>query len=271
MTSLVEHMHAFVREVDLTEDEWRRAIEVLTATGHITDSQRQEWVLWSDTLGISTLVDAICHAAPAGATESTVVGPFYVADSPWRDYGARLDEVQAGQAAFIHGFVRSLDGAPIGGAELDVWQNGENELYAVQDSTAPEGHLRGRFRTRDDGSYAFVAVRPTAYPIPHDGPVGRMLAATKRHPWRPAHIHVIVRATGHRSVTTHIFDAASEYIDSDAVFAVKGSLLREFVPRAAADPERPLGIEGDWYSLRNEFVLVPSEEPAEAVNAGRTA
>lgn len=257
MTSLVEHVHAFVREVELTEDEWLGAIEVLTATGHITDSQRQEWILWSDTLGISMLVDAICHAAPAGATESTVIGPFYVPGSPRRDFGARLDEVSAGEVALIHGFVRSLDGAPIGGAELDVWQNGDNELYAVQDAEAPEGHLRGRFQTRDDGSYAFVAVRPTPYQIPHDGPVGRMLAATNRHPWRPAHIHVIVRATGHRSVTTHIFDAASDYIDSDPVFAVKGPLLREFVPRAADDPRRPAAVESGWYSLRNDFVLVP--------------
>ena len=163
----------------------------------------------------------------------------------------------------------SVEGGPIPGAELDVWQNGDDRLYAVQRPEAPEDHLRGRYRTRDDGSYAFVAVRPVAYPIPDDGPVGRMLAATGRHPWRPAHIHMIVRAPGHRPVTTHIFDAASEYLDSDAVFAVKRSLVRPFVERAADDPERPPGIDGDWVSLELDLVLAPGE--GEPVDPGRTA
>ena len=271
MESLASHLHAFVKEVGLTEQEWRTAIDALTATGHITDERRQEWILWSDALGISMLVDALGHQTPVPATESTVLGPFYVPHSPLREYRERLDEIPAGEAAWVFGRVRSLDGAPLEDAELDVWQNGDNELYAVQDPEAPEGHLRGRFRTRADGSYGFVAVRPTPYPIPHDGPVGRMLASTGRHPWRPAHIHVIVRAPGHRSLTTHLFDARSSYIESDAVFAVKPSLLREFVARAAEDPDKPAGIDGVWWSLESDFVLVPSDDPHEPVDPGRTA
>ncbi len=271
MRSLVAHLHGFVREVELTEEEWREAVRILTATGEITDERRQEWILWSDALGVSMLVDAIGNQTPETATESTVLGPFYVPESPERPYGAHLDEMPAGDPAWIHGCVLSLDGTPIASAELDVWQNGDNELYAVQDPEALEAHLRGRFRTREDGSYGFVAVRPTPYPIPADGPVGQMLRSTGRHPWRPAHVHVIVRAPGHRSVATHIFDRASDYIDSDAVFAVKPSLLRDFVARRADDPERPDGVEGNWWSLRSDFVLARSIDSGEPVDPGRTA
>ena len=270
MTTLVEHLHGFVKDVGLTEAEWRTAIAALTETGHITDDRRQEWILWSDALGVSMLVDALAHPAPEPATESTVLGPFYVPGSPRREYGARLDEMPAGAAAWVHGRVLSLDGTPLAGAELDVWQNGDNELYAVQDPEAPENHLRGRFTSRDDGTYGFIAVRPTPYPIPHDGPVGEMLASTGRHPWRPAHIHMIVRAAGHRSVTTHVFDRASRYIDSDAVFAVKPSLFRDFVARSADDPDRPEGIDGQWFSLESDFVLVPSDDSDEPIDPGRT-
>jgi catechol 1,2-dioxygenase len=203
------------------------------------------------------LVDALAHEKPPGATESTVLGPFYVPGSPLREYGASIIEQSGGEPAWVHGRVLDLDGRPIAGAELDVWQNDDNELYAVQDPEAPENHLRGRFRTREDGTYAFLAVRPTSYPIPHDGPVGRMLEATGRHPWRPAHIHMIVRAPGYETVTTHIFDSRSAYLDSDAVFAVKPSLLRDFVRGFADDPERPEGVTGEWWSVENDIVLVP--------------
>ena len=257
LQALVRHLHAFATEVGLTQDEWAEAIRILAETGRITDERRQEFVLWSDTLGLSTLVDALANPAPEGATESTVLGPFYTPGAPLREYGAVLAAEPAGEPAWIHGRVLSLDGTPIAGAELDVWQNGDDLLYAVQRPEAPEDHLRGRFRTRDDGSYAFVAVRPVPYTIPDDGPVGRMLEATGRHPWRPAHVHVIVRAPGHRTVVTHVFDAASAYLDSDAVFAVKPSLLREFVPRAADEPDRPAGVESAWYDVESDFVLVP--------------
>jgi hydroxyquinol 1,2-dioxygenase len=255
MRCLVRHLHAFVQEVELTEEEWRAGIAALTETGRITDERRQEFILWSDVLGLSMLVDALAHAKPAGATESTVLGPFWVEGSPLRAYGEAIFERATGEPAWVYGRVLDLDGRPIAGAELDVWQNDSNLLYGVQDPEAPEAHLRGRFRTRADGSYAFVGVRPVAYPIPADGPVGRLLAATGRHPWRPAHLHMIVSAPGYETLTTHFFDGASDYLDSDAVFAVKPSLIRQFVARSADDPQRPAGVTGSWWSLENDIVL----------------
>jgi len=255
MRGLVRHLHAFATESGLTQAEWETAIRALTETGQITDERRQEFILWSDSLGLSMLVDALANPLPEGATESTVLGPFYVPGAPARAYGESMAAEPAGDPAWVHGRVLSDDGEPIAGAELDVWQNGDNRLYAVQDAEAEEDHLRGRYTTRDDGSYAFLAVRPVPYTIPADGPVGRMLEATARHPWRPAHIHIIVRAEGFRTLTTHVFDEASEYLDSDAVFAVKPSLLRRFEPRSAADPERPEGVDGEWFSVESNLVL----------------
>ena len=186
-------------------------------------------------------------------------------------YGASIAEEAAGTPAWIHGRVLDVSGEPIAAAELDVWQNGDDRLYAVQSPQAPEDHLRGRFTARDDGSYAFLAVRPVPYTIPDDGPVGRMLAATGRHPWRPAHVHMIVRASGYLTLTTHIFDRDSDYLGSDAVFAVKPSLLREFVRRPADDPERPDGVHGEWFSVENTIILAPGDDAAEPVEPGRTA
>jgi hydroxyquinol 1,2-dioxygenase len=257
MQSLVRHLHAFVDEVAVTESEWRAAIELLTATGRVTDAKRNEFILWSDVLGLSMLVDAIAHPLPSGATESTVLGPFWVDGSPLRDYGDPIFDSAAGEPAWVHGFVRDLEGRPVAGAELDVWQNDATLLYGVQDPDAPEAHLRGKFRTRADGSYAFLGVRPVPYPIPDDGPVGVMLAATGRHPWRPAHVHMIVTASGYETLTTHFFDAESEYLESDAVFAVKPSLLRRFVRKRADDPDRPSCISRDWWSVENDIVLAP--------------
>lgn len=269
--SLARHLHAFATEVSLTQREWEEGIRILTETGHITDERRQEFILWSDTLGLSMLVDALAHSLPPAATESTVLGPFYVPGSPQRPYGASIAEEAAGTPAWIHGRVLDVSGEPIAAAELDVWQNGDDRLYAVQSPQAPEDHLRGRFTARDDGSYAFLAVRPVPYTIPDDGPVGRMLAATGRHPWRPAHVHMIVRASGYLTLTTHIFDRDSDYLGSDAVFAVKPSLLREFVRRPADDPERPDGVHGEWFAVENTIVLAPRDDAAEPVEPGRTA
>jgi hydroxyquinol 1,2-dioxygenase len=258
MQALARHLHGFATHVGLTQEEWGRLIEVLTATGHITDDRRQEFILWSDSLGLSMLVDAMANPLPAGATESTVLGPFYVPNAPERGYGESMIGEPAGTPAWVHGRVTDTEGNPIAGAELDVWQNGDDQLYAVQRPEAPEDHLRGRYKTRDDGSYAFLAVRPVPYPIPYDGPVGAMLTATGRHPWRPAHIHMIVRAPGYQAVTTHIFDRASEYLDSDAVFAVKPSLMRDFEERSPNDPDRPAGVDGPWVSVQNDLVLARS-------------
>jgi len=261
MQALVRHLHAFATEVRLTPAEWEHAIATLTATGHITSGERQEFILWSDTLGLSMLVDALSNELPPGATESTVLGPFHVDESRPRAYGESLAEQPAGVPAWFSGRVLALDGSPIAGARLDVWQNAENMLYAVQDPGAPEQHLRGVFTTRDDGSYAFLAVRPTDYTIPDDGPVGTMLHATGRHPWRPAHLHVIASAPGFRSVTTHVFDGASERLGSDAVFAVKPSLVRPFVRHPADDPATPPGVDGEWWSCETDIVLAPADAP----------
>jgi catechol 1,2-dioxygenase len=257
LLSLVRHLHAFALEVRLTQEEWEAGIRFLTEAGHVTDERRQEFILLSDTLGLSMLVDAIAEARPAGATESTVLGPFWAPGSPLREYGESIAEETGGTPAWVHGQVKSVEGEPVAGAEIDVWQNAENSLYAVQDPGAPEFHLRGRFRSREDGSYAFLAVRPTDYTIPDDGPVGKMLATTGRHPWRPAHIHLIASAPGYRRLTTHVFDSESPYLESDAVFAVKPSLVRTFVARSADDPERPAGVTGEWCSVENDIVLVP--------------
>jgi hydroxyquinol 1,2-dioxygenase len=271
MRSLVRHLHAFATETRLGQEEWMAGIRALTEAGKISSERRQELILFSDTLGLSMLVDALANPLPPGATESTVLGPFYAPGAPLRAYGESIAERPAGMPCWVHGRVLdALSGLPLAGAELDVWQNGEDRRYAVQDPEAPEAHLRGRFHTREDGSYAFLAVRPTPYPIPDDGPVGRMLAASGRHPWRPAHIHMIVRAEGHRTLVTHIFDRDSEYLDSDAVFAVKRSLLRRFVPRSADDPERPPGVEGAWCSVECDLALTPGMAD-QATAPGRTA
>jgi hydroxyquinol 1,2-dioxygenase len=271
LQSLTRHLHAFAADIGLTHAEWEQGIGLLTATGHITDERRQEFILWSDALGLSMLVDALANPLPPPATESTVLGPFYVPGAPLREYGANLAEVEAGIPAWVHGRILSTSGEPLAGAELDVWQNGDDRLYAVQDPDAPDDHLRGRFRARDDGTFAFLAVRPTPYTIPDDGPVGQMLHASGRHPWRPAHIHIIARAEGYRTLATHIFDAASDYLESDAVFAVKPSLLRTFEPRTAGDPEAPSGVAGPWFSVECDIVLAPGADAREPSDPGRTA
>jgi catechol 1,2-dioxygenase len=256
-TALVRNLHAFALEVGLSGEEWLTGIRFLTETGHITDDVRQEFILLSDTLGLSMLVDAIAHDRRQGGTESTVLGPFWVSGSPVRGYGESIVEEPSGELTSVYGHVLDPDGAPIAGATLDVWQNGDDMLYQVQKDGGSSGNLRGVFTTRDDGSFAFLAVRPTDYTIPDDGPVGRMLTATGRHPWRPAHVHTIVSAPGFETCVTHVFDSESVYLDSDAVFGVKPSLVHRFVPRAADDPARPAGVEEDWYSLETDFVLVP--------------
>ncbi|MST31907.1 6-chlorohydroxyquinol-1,2-dioxygenase [Acidimicrobiaceae bacterium USS-CC1] len=255
---LVECLHGYASDVGLTRAEWEAAVAFLTETGQTCSERRQEFILLSDTLGLSMLVDALDHPSPTGATESTVLGPFHVAGAPLRPMGSStVEQDGSGEPAWVTGTVRGTDGRPVAGALLDVWQNAANRLYAVQDAAQPPGNLRGRFRTGTDGTFAFWSVRPVDYPIPDDGPVGRLLAATGRHPWRPAHLHVMVSAPGYRPVATHFFDRASPYLDSDAVFGVKPSLVADFVPHAPAEPGAPPGWEGTWYSLEKDVVLAP--------------
>jgi protocatechuate 3,4-dioxygenase beta subunit len=238
LTSLVRHLHAFVRDTEPTLAEWERAIDFLTATGQKCDRQRQEFILLSDVLGVSMLVETINNRTAETATESTVLGPFHMVASQPRALGDSIDLVGTGPQCVLEGRVLSADGTPLPGAVLDVWQANDQGFYDVQQpGVQPPGNGRGLFTADQDGAYWFRTIVPTYYPIPTDGPVGALLAATKRHPYRPAHIHFIATAPGHRPLTTHIFVAGSPYIESDAVFAVKKSLITEFTP--AADPGQP--------------------------------
>jgi hydroxyquinol 1,2-dioxygenase len=232
MTSLIRHLHAFVRDVELSEAEWLQGINFLTATGQKCDADRQEYILLSDVLGVSMLVDALNHRKPTGATESTVLGPFYVEGAPELPNGANICKSGGGEPTEVRGRVLTLDGKPIAGAALDVWQTAANSLYSSQDPAQERYNMRGRFRSDADGRYWFRTVKPVSYPVPTDGPVGKILNAMGRHPMRPAHIHFIVSAPGCETVATHIFAKGDRYLDSDVVFAVKNSLIADFRPKA---------------------------------------
>jgi hydroxyquinol 1,2-dioxygenase len=234
LASLIGHLHAFAVENRLTRQEWLAGVEFLTATGQKCDDERQEFILLSDVLGFSSLVDLI--NAADGATESTVLGPFYVPGAPVRAMGERIGRPEDGSPALVRGRVTNLAGEALDGATLDVWQSSGNGLYDTQDPQQPPFNLRGVFVTGPDGAYQFRAIRPVSYPIPADGPVGGLLRGAGRHNWRAAHIHAIVSAPGHRPVTTHIFDAENPYLDSDTVFGVKDSLIRQFRPAGPGDP-----------------------------------
>jgi hydroxyquinol 1,2-dioxygenase len=236
LDSLVRHLHAAVREVEPSIAEWERAIEFLTATGQKCDDVRQEFILLSDVLGISMLVETINERGGAGATQSTVLGPFHMTRSPVRALGDTIDLVGESEPCVVTGRVVGTDGTPRPGAVLDVWQANDHGAYDVQElGKQPPGNGRGLFTADDQGRFWFRTIVPSYYPIPTDGPVGELLAATRRHPYRPAHIHFIVSADGYTPLTTHIFVAGTEYIDSDAVFAVKKSLITEFAE--VDDPE----------------------------------
>lgn len=240
MQSAVRHLHAFVKEVEPTMAEWERAIHFLTATGKICDDKRQEWILASDTLGVSMLIDAINHRRPGGATENTVLGPFHVSGAPERENGASICLDGKGAPCIVRGRVTDEDGNPIAGARVDVWQTNDDGYYDVQQpGVQPDMNMRGVFTTGADGRYAFTTVKPLPYSIPTDGPVGAMLVAMGRHAMRPAHIHYIVTAPGYETLVTHIFPEGDPYLDSDAVFGVKESLIVPF--------------EGDETGHRAEF------------------
>ncbi|MGH7116411.1 MAG: intradiol ring-cleavage dioxygenase [Stellaceae bacterium] len=260
MLSLIGHLHAFVNDVNLTEAEWFQAIEILTRAGHLSGDKRQELILFSDTLGVSMVVDLLNHRKPDRATESTVFGPFHrqgAPELPWGGNIAQLD--RKGAPTLVSGRVLDLDGQPIAGALLDVWQAQTSGLYDSQDSSLDELHMRGKFRTDADGRFLLRTVLPVNYPIPSDGPVGAMLRATGGHPWRPAHIHFVVSAEGYEAVTTHIFDRTDEYLDSDAVFAVKESLICDFIRHETPDAEAAhLGIDRPYYTTQFDFRLKPA-------------
>lgn len=256
-TSLIRHLHAFVREVELTESEWMEAIRFLTAVGQKCDAKRQEFILLSDTLGVSMLVDAINHQKPPGATESTVFGPFYLPGAPELANGANIAEGVAGEPAFFSGRVTDLTGKPIAGAMLDIWGVDGEGWYDVQLPHVKKMQVRGKIKTDAQGGYRFRSVKPVSYSIPTDGPVGTMLAKMGRHPNRPAHEHVMISAPGYKTVITHIFVAGDPYLESDAVFGVKNSLIADFVrhpPGTAPDGSR---VDVPYYTINYDFGLEP--------------
>jgi catechol 1,2-dioxygenase len=256
MASLVTHLHGFVKEVEPTFDEWLAAIQFLTRTGQICDDKRQEFILLSDTLGVSMLVDAINHRKPSGATESTVLGPFHVAHAPVMQMGDSISRDQKGEPLVMSGRVVDQRGVPIHGALLDVWQASADGFYDIQDERQPSMNLRGLFRTGEDGRYFFRTVKPSSYPIPTDGPVGAMLTALGRHPMRPAHVHFIISADGCEPLTTHLFVAGDPYLESDAVFGVKDSLIVPFVRHDDQTEAALAGVASPFYTAEHEFVLV---------------
>ncbi|WP_233517591.1 dioxygenase family protein [Geodermatophilus marinus] len=244
LTALVGHLHAFVKDVGLTPEEWARGIRFLTETGQTCDDTRQEFILLSDVLGVSMLVDALAHPAGDGVTESTVEGPFHLVASPAREPGDSIVEAGDGEPCLVTGRVLDTAGVPVAGAAVDVWQADADGFYDVQrPGEVPRDNLRGVFPTDAEGRFRFRTIVPRWYPIPDDGPVGRLLAATGRHPNRPAHLHVEVTGPGIRTLTTHVFVSDSPYLDSDAVFGVRARLVRDFVrvddPARAAEAGLP--------------------------------
>lgn len=250
MDSAVRHLHAFVNEVKPTNAEWMRVIDFLTATGHITNDWRQEWILLSDILGVSMLVDAIDNRKPRGATETTVLGPFHVSNAPRYENGQNICLDGKGEKLLVTGRVVDTEGRPIAGAVLDVWQANDEGFYDVQQQgVQPDMNLRGVFTSDERGEFWFRSVKPRFYPIPADGPVGQLLGALGRHPYRPAHIHFIVAAPGFETVTTHLFTPDCPYLHTDAVFGVKADLIADF--RTVDDPG-----EADELGFPNPFTQI---------------
>jgi len=260
VSAIVRHMHAAVKEIEPTQDEWLTAIKFLTETGHKSDDWRQEFILLSDVLGVSMLVDAINNRKPSGASESTVLGPFHVPDVPELPMGSNICLDGKGHPMLVKGRILNTKGEPIPGVKIDVWQTNDDGFYDVQQKgIQPDFNLRGVFRTGADGTYTFWGAKPRFYPIPDDGPVGKLLASLGRHPYRPAHLHYILEADGYETLVTHIFDPDDKYIQSDAVFGVKESLLAKF--ELIDDPARLMeaGVDMPFYEVVHDFVLAPAD------------
>jgi hydroxyquinol 1,2-dioxygenase len=262
MTSLIQHLHAFARDVQLTEDEWFRAVSFLTEVGHITNDKRQEFILLSDTLGLSMLVMSQNNRKPSNCTEATVFGPFYVEGAPVYSNGDDISNDAKGAICYVKGQVRGARGEGVSNAQIDVWQSDEDGFYDVQnlDEAGNAIHrARGRLNADGEGYFNFRSILAEAYPIPHDGPVGRMLAAVGRHPWRPAHLHFMIEAPGYETLVTHVFREGDQYLDSDVVFGVRSTLIAEWKRHEKGVAPDGREIDVPWYSLEYDFVLNPSE------------
>jgi catechol 1,2-dioxygenase len=258
ISALIRHVHAFAEEVQLTGDEWRRGIEFLTQTGKKCDGIRQEFILLSDTLGLSIMLDAIHRqhdVTESAATENSLLGPFYREGAHDEPYGANIARTE-GEPALFRGRLIDEAGKPVPNALIEVWETANNGMYEGQDPDQPESNLRGRFRTGPDGEYAFRSIKPTPYPIPTDGPVGQMLLALGRHPMRPAHVHFLIQAPGYETVTTALFSSDDPYVESDAVFGVKQSLVVEYVKNESAADAKEWDLPSPFFNVQRDFVMV---------------
>jgi hydroxyquinol 1,2-dioxygenase len=254
LTSLVRHLHGFAREVRLTEAEWMAAIQWLNRTGQISDEKREEFILASDVLGLSMLVVQMNHRLAPEATPNTVLGPFHIDGSPPLPFGADMSDGVAGTPLFVHGTVRDLSGAPVGGAVLDVWQADGDGMYEAQ-LEVDEARLRAKYAAREDGSYCVRTVAPLGYAIPMDGPVGELIGATEISHFRPAHVHFLIDVPGYEPLITHLFREGAEYLDSDVVFGTKEELVVAFEQREPGPTPDGGAIDVPWLSAEYDFVL----------------
>jgi hydroxyquinol 1,2-dioxygenase len=258
LISLIRHLHEFAREVRLTPEEWMAGIDFLTAAGHITNEKRQEFILLSDTLGLSALVDLMQNGDKSEQlTESSLLGPFFREGAPEMAFDADIAGPVEGERVVLHGRVTSIYGQLVAGALLDVWQAGPNGLYDLQDDNQPEMNLRARFHTDSEGRYRFRSIKPASYPVPTDGPVGKMLNAVGRHPFRPAHIHFLITAPGYETLTTALYIDGDRYLESDAVFGSRKSLVVGYSQSDAKADKRAIGRDPQLDSIKFDFVLNP--------------
>lgn len=269
MESFIRHLHAFVREVRPTQEEWFTGIKFLAEVGHWCDDKRHEFILMSDTLGVSMLVDFINYGREGNCTESTVLGPFFVEGAPDLPLGASIARPGTpGDACVVTGSISAPDGTPVAGAVLDVWEGDGDGFYDVQKGDGT--NLRGRYRSDAQGKFWLKCVRPVSYPVPHDGPVGELLQATGRHPMRPGHLHTVISAKGYDRLVTHLFTKGDPYLDSDAVFGVKDSLIVDFIKRESKEEAETFGMQVPFYRAHYDFVLKPLREPARDHAKGAT-
>jgi hydroxyquinol 1,2-dioxygenase len=263
MQSLIKHLHAFVRDIEPTEAEWATAIDFLTRIGKKCDEKRQEFVLFSDVMGVSMLVDAINHRLASGATPTTVEGPFHVPNSPSIADGGNMAQGAPGIPCFVSGKVRDLDGRPVGGAKLDLWQTDGEGLYESQRNVT-EPWMRGLYRAQPDGSYTIRTVAPIGYTIPMDGPIGELMQKTNISHMRPAHIHFCIEAPGYHRVVTHLFQRGCPYIETDVVYGVKEPLIVDFEKKPAGTAPNGEKIDTPYYVITYDFVLQKAEAKAAA-------
>ena len=257
LSALVRHLHAFAREVRLTEAEWMAAIQWLTRTGQVSDDKREEFILASDVLGLSMLVVQMNHRLDPAATPATVLGPFHIEGSPEFGYGEDMSQGLPGTPLLVHGTVRDLAGNPVPGAVLDIWQADAEGAYESQVPDVDEARLRAKYTTREDGAYCLRTIAPLGYSIPMDGPVGELIHQTEISHFRPAHVHFLINVPGYEPLITHLFQEGADYLDSDVVFGTKQELVVPFEPREPGATPDGGTFDRPWLEARYDFVLQP--------------